>query len=227
MLLRQYTCKVVVPSMINNIRAIETNPWTDHVHYFWLFHDRYWILQANAMFGFLSPRRRLFIRPSVTNLLGLYLKDYYIFEHETSGVYRSHWGEVHCTRTTTLHFLILELLPFVIFHTWILCLSVTNLLGLCLKDYYRFEHETSGVYISHWGEVHCTKTITLHFLIVELLSFIIFHTWILCPSVTNLLGLCLKDYYRFENKTSGVYISHWGEVHFTRTITLHFLTLEL
>ena len=58
---------------------------------------------------------RLFVRSSVTNLLGLYLKDYYRFEHETSGVYTAYWGEVHCTRTITLHFLILELLPFVIF----------------------------------------------------------------------------------------------------------------
>jgi len=30
------------------------------------------------------------VRPGVTNLLGLYLKDYYRVEHETSGVYRSH-----------------------------------------------------------------------------------------------------------------------------------------
>ena len=51
---------------------------------------------------------RLFVRLGVTNLLGLYLKDYYRFEHETSGVYRSHWVEVYCTRTITLHFLILE-----------------------------------------------------------------------------------------------------------------------
>ena len=33
---------------------------------------------------------RLFVRPSVTNLLVLYLKDYYRFEHETSEVYRFH-----------------------------------------------------------------------------------------------------------------------------------------
>ena len=32
----------------------------------------------------------LFVRPSVTNLFRLYLKDYYRFEHETSAVYRSH-----------------------------------------------------------------------------------------------------------------------------------------
>ena len=114
------------------------------------------------------------VRPYVTNLLGLYFKDYNKFEHEISGVYRSHWGEVHCTRTTTIHFLILELLPFVIFHTWILSLSVTNLLRLYLNDYYRFEHETSGLYRSHWVKVHCTRTITLHFLISELLSFVFF-----------------------------------------------------
>ena len=136
---------------------------------------------------------RLFVRPSVTNLLGLYLKDYCRFEHETSGVYRSHW-EVHCTRTITLQFLILELLPFVIFHTWMLCPFVTNLLGLYLKDYYRFEHETSGVYRSHWGEVHCTRTITLHFLILELLPFVIFHTLILCETY-------LGDYKRYQYET--------------------------
>ena len=77
----------------------------------------------------------LSVRMSVKNLLGLYFKDYYRFEHETSGVYRSHWGEVHCTRTITLHFLILELLPFVIFHTLILC-------GTYLSDYKRYQHET-------------------------------------------------------------------------------------
>jgi len=53
------------------------------------------------------------VRPSVTNLFRLYFKDYYRFEHETSGVYRSHWEEVYCKRTITLHILILELLPFV------------------------------------------------------------------------------------------------------------------
>ena len=30
------------------------------------------------------------VRPSVTNFLGLYLKDFYRLEHETSGMYRSH-----------------------------------------------------------------------------------------------------------------------------------------
>jgi len=36
------------------------------------------------------------VRPGVTNLLGLYLRDYYRFEQETSRVYRSHRGQVHC-----------------------------------------------------------------------------------------------------------------------------------
>jgi len=58
---------------------------------------------------------RFGVRPGVTNLLGLYLKDYYRFEHETWDVYRTHWGEVLCTRTITLHFLILELLAFVFY----------------------------------------------------------------------------------------------------------------
>ena len=76
------------------------------------------------------------VRPSVTNLFGLYLKNYCRFDHETSGVYRSHWGEVHCTRTITLHCLILELFPFLIFHTfWILC-------GTNLSDFKRYQHET-------------------------------------------------------------------------------------
>jgi len=78
--------------------------------------------------GLIIPRRRppnfrvialcyFLYCPGVTNLLGLYLKDYYIFERETSRVYRSHWGEVHCKGTITLHLLSLEVLPFVIFHT--------------------------------------------------------------------------------------------------------------
>jgi len=101
----------------------------------------------------------IFKEKGVINLLGLYLKDYYRFEHETSVVYRSHSGKVHCTRTITIHFLILELLPFVIFSYCNLMSGrhieifkekgVTKLLGLYLKDFYRFEHETSGVYRSH------------------------------------------------------------------------------
>jgi len=86
-------------------------------------------------FGVVCPAVRPHVRPFVTNLLGLYLKDYYRFEHETSGVYRSHWGEVHCTRNITLHCLILEWLPFVIFYTWILC-------GTYLSDCKRYQHET-------------------------------------------------------------------------------------
>jgi len=58
---------------------------------------------------------------------------------QTSSVHHklvgSHWGEVHCTRTITLHCLILELLPFMTFHTWILC-------GTYLSDYKRHQHET-------------------------------------------------------------------------------------
>jgi len=34
----------------------------------------------------------LFVRPYVTNVLGLYLKYYYRFEHDTLGVYKSHLG---------------------------------------------------------------------------------------------------------------------------------------
>jgi len=134
---------------------------------------------------------RLFVRPSVTNLLVLYLKDYYRFEHETSEVYRFHWGNVHCTITITLHFLILELLPFVIFSYFLP--SVTNLLGLYLKDYYRFEHELSLVYRFHW-EVHYIRTKTLDFLILVLLPFVIFHTWILCWTY-------LSDYKRYQYET--------------------------
>jgi len=76
----------------------------------------YPLLKAEGYrFGVVRPAVRPAVHPSVTNLLGLYLNDYYRFEQEISGVYRPHWGEVHCTRTITLHFLILEVLPFVIF----------------------------------------------------------------------------------------------------------------
>jgi len=115
-------------------------------------------------------------------LVGAISQNLLQFEHETSGVYRSHWGEVHCTRTITLHFLILELLPFVVFFTLEFCVRLSQTCwGYILKTkYYRFKHDNSRVYRSHWGEVHCTRTITLYFLILELLPFVIFHTWIMC-----------------------------------------------
>jgi len=100
--------------------------------------------------------------PSITDLFGLYLKDYYRFEHQTSGVYRFCWGEVHCTRTITLHLLILELLPFVNFDTWILW-------GTYLSDYKL--HETLYVDRPKWVEVYCTWAITLHIHILEVLLF--------------------------------------------------------
>jgi len=46
-----------------------------------------------AIWRYLSGRYlsgRPDVRPSVTNLLGPNLKDYYRFEQETSGVFRSH-----------------------------------------------------------------------------------------------------------------------------------------
>ena len=50
-------------------------------------------------FGVVRPAVRPSGCPSVRpSHLGLYLKEYYRFEHGTSGVYRSHRGEVHCTR---------------------------------------------------------------------------------------------------------------------------------
>ena len=59
------------------------------------------------------------VRPSVTNLLGLYLKDFFRFKHETSGVYSCHSEKVHCTRTITRYCLILELLLFDISNTFV------------------------------------------------------------------------------------------------------------
>ena len=89
---------------------------------------KYWLFSSakggKYRFGVFCPA----VQMSVTKLFGLYLKDYDRFEHETSGVYRSHWGEVYCTRTITLYFLILELLPFV-FYTLNMVYCVCKLLN--------------------------------------------------------------------------------------------------
>ncbi|KAH3867875.1 hypothetical protein DPMN_031012 [Dreissena polymorpha] len=42
--------------------------------------------------------------------------------------------------------------------------SVTNFSGLFLRSYTRYVHETSLMYIYEWGEMPCSRTITLHFL---------------------------------------------------------------
>ena len=94
---------------------------------------------------------------------------------------RSHKGEVQCTGIITLACLSFELVPFVVFHTWILS-------GAYLQNCTSLGYEISWVDRYHRGEVQCTGIITLACLIFELVPFVVFHTWILsgaCPSFTT------------------------------------------
>ena len=94
---------------------------------------------------------------------------------------RSHRAGVQCEGIITLACLIFELLPFVVFHTWILS-------GEYLQNYTSYGYEISWVDRSHKGEVQCTGIITFACLIFELVPFVVFHTWILfgaCPSFTT------------------------------------------
>jgi hypothetical protein len=61
----------------------------------------------------------------------------------------------------------------------------------------------------------CARMITLHYIIFELLPFVLFHT--------ILSGAYLKKYLRYQLKTSLVDRSYWGGVQHTRMITYHAL----
>ena len=101
-----------------------------------------------------------------------YLQNYTSYGYEILWVYRSHQGVVHLTWTVTLACLIFELLPFVYFHTWILS-------GAYLQIYTSYGYKILWVDRSHQRGVQCTWTVTLAFLIFELLPFVYFLTWIL------------------------------------------------
>ena len=101
------------------------------------------------------------------------------------------------TWTITRACLIFELLPFVYFHTWILSRTY-------LQNYTSYCYEILWVDRSHLGGVQCTWTVTLAFLIFELLPFVYFHTWIL-------YGAYLKNYTSYGYEILWVDRSHLGD----------------
>ena len=109
---------------------------------------------------------------------------------------RSHQGGVHCTWTLTLACLSFELLPFFIIHTWFLS-------GAYLQNYISYGYEILWVNRSHQGGVQCTWTLALACLILELLPFVYFHTWILS-------GAYLQDYTSYGYEISWM-VTTWGK----------------
>ena len=97
---------------------------------------------------------------------------------------------MQCTGIITLACLIFELLPFVVFHTWILSRAY-------LQNHTSYSCETSWVDRSHQGGVQCMGIITLACLISELLTSVVFHTWILSRAY-------LKHYTSYGYETSWV-----------------------
>ena len=87
---------------------------------------------------------------------------YASYGYEILWVDRSHQGGVQCTWTLTLVYLIFELLPLVLFLTFIF-------FGAYLQNYTSYGYEILLVDRSHQGGVQCTETITLAYLIFELL----------------------------------------------------------
>ena len=59
-------------------------------------------------------------RAASSSLSRAYLQNYSTYGYEISWVDRSHPGGVQCADIITLARLIFKLLPFVVFHTWIL-----------------------------------------------------------------------------------------------------------
>ena len=102
--------------------------------------------------------------------------------------------------------LFFELLPFVYFHTWILSWA-------CLQNYTTYGYEILWVDRSYQGGVQCTGTITLAFLIFELLPFVYFHTWFLS-------GAYFQNYTSYGYEILWVDRSHQGGVQCTWTITV-------
>ena len=119
---------------------------------------------------------------------------------------RPHQGGVQCTRTITLTCLIFELLPFVYFHTLILS-------GAYLQNCTSYGYEILLVDRSYQGGVQCTETITLIYLIFELLPLVYFHTWILS-------GAYLQNYTSYGYEILWVDRSHQRGVQCTWTITV-------
>ena len=89
-----------------------------------------------------------------------------------------------------------ESLPFVYFHAWILS-------GSYLQNYTSFGYEILWVDRSHQGGVQCTRTLTLAYLIFELLPFVDFLTWILS-------GAYLQNYTSYGYEISWM-VTTWGK----------------
>ena len=110
---------------------------------------------------------------------------------------------MQCTWTVTLACLIFELLPFVYFLAWILS-------GACLQNYTSYGYEILWVDRSYQGGVRCTWTVTLAYLIFELLPFVYFLTWILSRAyLQNTLAMVMKFYGWIDLiKGSAVHMNH-------------------
>ena len=100
-------------------------------------------------------------------LSGAYLQNYNCFGYEILWVDRSHQGGVQCTWTVTLVYLFFELLPFVYFHTRVLC-------DAYLENYTCYGYEILWVDRSYQRGVQYIWTVTLACCIFELLPFVFF-----------------------------------------------------
>ena len=90
-------------------------------------------------------------------------KSYKRYQLETTYTDRTYYGEVQCTRTITLLLLFFELSPLVNFHFEFLS-------GSLLPNYKSYQLDTSQTDRTHFGEMQCTRTVTLLliFLIIAL-----------------------------------------------------------
>ena len=75
---------------------------------------------------------------------------------------------MQCTRTVTLASIFLEFCPLLFFMLKVLSRAY-------LVEYKSYQLETSYVDRSHGGQVQCTITVTLAFLVLKLLPFVNFH----------------------------------------------------
>ena len=99
---------------------------------------------------------------------------------------------------------LVELLPFVYFHTWIL-------FGANLQNYTRYGYEILWIDLIKGSAVPWTLTFTC--LIYELLPFVYFHTWILS-------GAYLQNYTSYGYEILWVDRSHQGRVQCPWILTL-------
>ena len=136
------------------------------------------------------------------------LQNYTRYGYKTSWVDRSQEGGVQGMGIITPACLIFELMPFFVFHTWILSRTY-------LQNYTRYGYEISWVDRSHQGGVK-----TLACLIFVLCSCVVFHTWILSRAY-------LQNYTSYGFETSWMDRSHRGGVHCKWIITLACLIFEL